>query len=121
MSRSTGETIWWSLFAAGGMAAAVLIPALIFITGIALPFVEIGAFPDLVTPLGSVGWRQVAFSLLGKLVLSVGISLPLFHCAHRIVHTSKDLGRHAAHGLIAVIFYGAAIAGTGFAGWLLWL
>ncbi len=120
MAKSTGETIWWSLFAAGGVVAALLIPALILTTGLLLPFVDIGAIPNVKSP-GFVGLFALAFSVIGKLLLTVAISLPLFHCAHRIVHTSKDLGLHAAHTLIAVLFYGGAIVGTGFAVWVIWL
>ena len=120
MAKSTGETIWWSLFAAGGVVAAVLVPALIFITGLFLPFVDVGAVPT-VRPPGCPWLIELAFSLVGKLVLTVAISLPFFHCAHRIVHTSKDLGFHAVHALVAVLFYGGAIVGTGFAVWVIWL
>src|SRR5471032_1582047 len=37
MKRSN-EQIFWSLFGAGGMLAALIGPALVFITGIAVPF-----------------------------------------------------------------------------------
>jgi fumarate reductase subunit D len=120
MAKATGETIWWSLFAAGGVVAALLVPALIFITGIALPFLSAGAFENVAPPsYGTL--NSLAFSLLGKLVLCVTISLSLIHCAHRLVHTSKDLGLHAAHALIAFLFYGGAIVGTVFTVWVLWL
>jgi fumarate reductase subunit D len=58
---------------------------------------------------------QFIFSIVGRLILLLATSFPLFHCAHRIVHTSKDLGLRAAHGLIALICYGGAIAGSLFA------
>lgn len=120
MARATGETIWWSLFAAGGVVAALVVPALIFITGIAVPYLSAGAFDNVTAPsYGAL--NSLAFSPLGKLVLCVTISLSLIHCAHRIVHTSKDLGLHAAHSLIAVVFYGGAIVGAGVAIWVLWL
>jgi fumarate reductase subunit D len=126
MAKATGETIWWSLFAAGGVVAAMLIPALILITGILLPFTDAQAFRDVeilkhVQFPGYPVLRAVTFSLIGRLVLFVAISLTFFHCAHRIVHTSKDLGLHAAHGLIAFLFYGGAIVGTGVAVWVIWL
>ena len=120
MSKATGETIWWSLFAAGGVVAALLIPALIFVTGIALPFVSIGAVADLAAPSYPTLFK-LAFSVLGRLVLFVALSLALIHCAHRIVHTSKDIGLHAMHVPIAYLFYGAALVGTAFAFWVIWL
>lgn len=120
MSKATGETIWWSLFVAGGVIAALMLPALILVTGIALPFVNIGAFPDLKPPSYGVLF-ELAFSVFGRLVLFVTLSLALIHCAHRIVHTSKDIGLHAIHVPIAYLFYGAALVGTGFAFWVIWL
>jgi fumarate reductase subunit D len=60
-------------------------------------------------------------SLIGRLVLFLAISFPLFHCAHRFVHTSKDLGLRAAHGVIALVCYGGAIVGTIFALVVIWL
>ena len=120
MSKATGETIWWSLFAAGGVVAALVLPALIFVTGIGLPFVNIGAFPDLKSPSYPALYK-LAFSVLGRLVLFVTLSLALIHCAHRIVHTSKDIGLHAIHVPIAYLFYGAALLGTGIAFWVIWL
>ena len=110
MARAHGETVLWSLFAAGGVVTALFIPVIIFITGVGMPFQSTN-FP--------VVWTLVN-SVLGRLVLTVAIPLPLFHCAHRIVHTSKDLGLRAMHGLIAVLFYGGAVVGTGAAVWIIW-
>lgn len=126
MAKATGETIWWSLFAAGGVVAALLMPALILTTGILLPFADAQAFGGIeflknVTSPGYPALYAVTFNLVGRLVLFVAISMTFIHCAHRIVHTSKDLGLHAAHGLVALLFYGGAIAGAGFAVWVIWL
>jgi len=60
-------------------------------------------------------------SLIGRLVLFLATSLSLFHCAHRLVHTSKDLGLRAAHGPIAIICYGGAIVATLFALYIIWV
>jgi fumarate reductase subunit D len=120
MSKATGETVWWSLFAAGGVMIALFIPALIFVTGIAIPFVSIGAIPGAKFN-GFPAVMALITSVIGRLILSLALSFPLFHCAHRIVHTSKDLGLHKAHGLIAVLFYGGAIVGTAFALYVIWL
>ena len=37
MAKSN-EPIWWSLFSAGGMVAAMVLPILIIITGVLVPF-----------------------------------------------------------------------------------
>ena len=120
MARATGETVWWSLFAAGGMIIALLIPALIAVTGIAIPFVESGAIPGLrFSGYGAI--VPLISSWLGRLVLFLALSLPFFHCAHRIVHTSKDLGLRNIHGAIAVLFYTAAVVGTVLAFYVIFL
>ena len=111
------EVVWWSLFAVGGVVAALLIPALIFITGLALPFAQEGQFPG-VSQMKSGPIVNLAHTLLGRVVLFMAISLPLFHCVHRIRHTLKDLGLHGAQGLVAFLCYGSAIAGSVLAGWL---
>src|SRR5438477_250404 len=49
---------------------------------------------------------------LGRLFLFVVISLPLFHWAHRFRFTLVDLGLKALKGPIAILCYGAAMAGT---------
>jgi len=117
VAKSTGETVLWSLFAAGGVVAALLIPVLIFITGIALPFSDSGMLPSLErVTFGRL--HDLATSLLGRLVLFAAISLPLFHCANRLFHTTKDLGLHGARGLVGFICYGGAILGTVVGGWL---
>ena len=90
MAKATGEIVWWSLFAVGGVIAALFVPTLILITGIAIPFVSIGAVEG-VRFNGSPTIMALITSLIGRLVLFVATSLPLFHCAHRLVHTSKDL------------------------------
>jgi fumarate reductase subunit D len=48
------------------------------------------------------------------------ISLPLFHWAHRFRFTLVDVGLKSIHTLVAVLCYGAAIAGTIAAAVILW-
>jgi fumarate reductase subunit D len=108
MAKSN-EPIWWSLFGAGGVVAALAMPVTILITGFAVPF----------------GWVNEArlFHLihhpLARLYLFGVISLPLFHGAHRSLHTLVDLGLRERRGLLAVLLYGGAILGTLIAAWLL--
>jgi fumarate reductase subunit D len=56
-----------------------------------------------------------------RLYLLVLISLPLFHWAHRFRYTLYD-GLQLKHltVLIAVLCYGAALAGTAMTAYLLW-
>ena len=102
MARSKNEAFWWSLFAAGGGVAAMLVPIHIIVNGMG-------------EPLGwtSPSWvRTVVSHPLAKLYLLVLFSLPFFHCAHRIRHVLYDLGLRGLHTVVAVACYGAALACT---------
>jgi len=112
MKRSN-KPIFWSLFGAGGMLSALVGPALIFITGIAVP----------------LGWMSretmsyermlaVAQHPLGKAALVMLIGLFLFHGLHRMYHCLHDFGIHVGPGRKA-LFHGAAFVGTLAAAWLI--
>ena len=113
MSKSN-EAFWWSLFSAGGVVAALLVPVHIVLTGIAFPsgWVSEPAF-------GYERMRALASHPLTKLYLFVLLALPFFHCAHRIRHTLYDTGLREYQTSIAVLCYGAAIIGTVAAGAIL--
>jgi fumarate reductase subunit D len=102
MARS-GEAFWWSLFSAGGVMAALFAPVLIGLTGFLLPSADPAeSYERLARALASWPARVV---LLGVVTLS------LFHCAHRIRHTSLDVGLRSLGGPIALICYmGAFVA-----------
>ena len=103
------------MFAQGGVIAALLIPAHILVQGI----------------LGPLGVVRVAdrhydtwINLLGnpiiKLYLLVLIAFPFFHFAHRLRYLLVDFGVPGAKTLVAqTLFYGAAIAVTVLAIWIL--
>lgn len=101
MAKSN-EPIWWSLFGAGGMLAALLLPVTIVLTGIAVP----------------AGWLSeerlwdLVCHPLGRVYLFAVISPPLFHWAHRFRFVLVDLGLKGADRLLAVLFYGVAIAAS---------
>jgi fumarate reductase subunit D len=104
----------WLLFSAGGTVAALLFPVHLFLTGLAFPlgWVEAPGYDSL---------RGLVAHPLVRLYLLVLISLPLFHWAHRFRYTLYD-GLQLKHltALIAVLCYGAALAGTAMAASLLW-
>jgi fumarate reductase subunit D len=114
MAKSN-EPIWWSLFSAGGVVAAMLIPIHILLFGI-------------LGPLGMLPADALEFSHMQALLAHplvrvyclILISLSLFHWAHRFRFTLVDLGLHGAAMLIAVLCYGTAIAGTIVAALTLW-
>jgi fumarate reductase subunit D len=98
----TNEPIWWSLFGAGGMIAAVLTPVTVIITGIAVPAGWITAY----------GLDNLVHHPLSRLYLFLLIAFPLFHAAHRLLFTLVDLGLKGMRGALAVLLYGGAILGT---------
>ena len=106
MTKSN-EPIWWSLFSAGGMIAAMVFPVLIIITGILVPF---GLAGD--DPLNFEKIHSAASHPFIKLILFVIISLPLFHWAHRFKYTLVDVGMKSASTLVSIVCYGGAITGT---------
>tara|TARA_B100000959_G_scaffold102660_1_gene108270 strand:+ start:3020 stop:3451 length:432 start_codon:yes stop_codon:yes gene_type:complete len=106
MAKSN-EPIWWSLFSAGGMVAAMVLPILIVITGILIPFDLVGD-----NPLNFEKIHSAVSHPLIKLILFAVISLPLFHWAHRFRFTLVDVGLKSVSTPIAILCYGGAIAGT---------
>lgn len=101
MAKSN-EPIWWSLFSAGGVVAAFFIPMTLLVTGIAVPAGWISA----------EGLRGLVQHPLTRIYLFVLIAFPLFHWAHRFRYAAVDLGLRTYGGVLAVVCYGAAIAGT---------
>lgn len=113
MKRSN-EPIFWSLFGAGGMLAALIGPALVFITGIAVPFGLIFA-PDTMSYANMLAF---AHNWLGKLVMFAVVALFLWHAAHRIAILLHDFGVHAV-AIVRLLSYGGALVGTVIAGYAL--
>jgi fumarate reductase subunit D len=113
--EKSNEPIWWSLFSAGGMVAAMVLPVLIVITGILMPF---GLAGD--DPLNFDRIHSALSQPLIKLIMFTVISLPLFHWAHRFRFTLIDVGLKSVSTLIAVLCYGVAIAGTIVSAVILW-
>ena len=96
------ETVWWSLFAVGGVIAAMLIPVVILLTGILVP-------AGLVT---ADGLFKLIQSPITRVVLVGLISLSLFHCAHRLLFTLADMGLKSVRGSLAIGLHTVAILGT---------
>src|SRR5262245_38305777 len=104
MAPKTMEPFWWTLFSVGGVVAALLVPVHLIVHAIAIPLGVIPAKPERMAAL-------VAHPLV-KLYLFVLIVLPLYHWAHRFRFILEDLGLHGFRRPLAVLCYGAAIAGT---------
>ena len=98
--------IFWGLFGAGGMLAALFGPMLVLLTGFAAP---LGWLPARAASYQGV--LALAQNLIGKAVLWGLISLLLWHAAHRIYHSLHDVGVHGGP-LAKALTYGVAAAGT---------
>lgn len=104
--RRSNEPLFWSLFSAGGMVTALLMPALILVTGFLVPadFIEYRRLEAIATnPLGRLAVFAIAF-------------LTFFHWAHRFRHVLVELGLRRFGMPIAVVCYLAAVAGSTWAG-----
>jgi fumarate reductase subunit D len=113
VNRET-EPIFWTLFSAGGVVAALFLPVQLFIFALAVPlgWMHAPTYESL---------RLLAHSPITRLYLFVLCSLPLFHFAHRFRYTLYD-GLQIKH-LNEVVFagcYGVAILGTLAAAYLFW-
>jgi fumarate reductase subunit D len=106
MSKAN-EPFWWSLFSAGGELAALLMPALIVVTGFVIPAAARDDSQAAMTRLhDTIASWPVRIVLFGVLFLS------LFHCAHRIRHTLVDMGLRRFDGLLKLICYPTAVIAT---------
>jgi fumarate reductase subunit D len=114
MAKRSIEPLLWLLFSAGGVLAALLLPAVVFLFGVAFP----------------LGWLSapshehllaVLHHPLSRVILFLLCLLSLFHWAHRFRYTLYD-GLQIKHlnELIGVFCYGGAILGSIVACYVLW-
>ena len=95
----------WLTFSGGGVVAAVFLPVLIFLFGLAFPLGWISA-PD------HDHLDAVVSNWLTRLVL-LGLFVPmLVHSAHRFRYTLYDGLQLKRKITIALLCYGAAVVGT---------
>jgi fumarate reductase subunit D len=115
MAKRSNEPFLWLLFSAGGVLAALLIPILLFLFGVAIPlkWVSAPSHEHLLAVLTNPLMRVIFFVLC---------SLALFHWAHRFRYTLYD-GLQIKHlnELINTFCYGGAVVGTVLAGYVLWV
>jgi fumarate reductase subunit D len=114
MARRSITPLPWLLFSAGGVMAALFLPVLVFLFGLAFPLGWISApeFDHL---------HAVIRNPLTLVALFAVLMLSLFHWAHRFRYTLYD-GLQIKHlnEMIAILCYGGAVAGTVAAAYLLW-
>lgn len=101
------ESVWWLLFANGGVVMAVFVPVHILFQGVLGPLglapVVTARYSTFVSALGSPLIRLCLFAL---------ISLPMYHWAHRLRVLTYHLGFSWGHRYHPLFFYGLAIIGT---------
>ncbi len=112
--RATLEPLLWLLFSAGGVVAALLIPVLLLLFGVAFPL-------DWLSPPSHTHMLTVLGNPLSQVTIFVSCTLLLFHSAHRVRFTLYD-GLQIKHlnELIVLLVYGAVLVGTVAAGYLVW-
>jgi fumarate reductase subunit D len=115
MPRRTIEPFVWLMFSGGGVAAALVLPVLLVLFGVALP---LGWIP--VPEHGHL--LAVLRNPLARLGLLGVCALALVHGAHRFRYTLHDGLRLQRYDiLIATACYGGALAGLAFAAYLLFV
>jgi fumarate reductase subunit D len=104
MKRSVAP-LFWLPFGAGGMLSALTGPALVLITGLAVP-TGIGVSPSFMSFARATAFAQHP---VGKLILFGVIALFIWHGAERIYLTLRDM--HAG-GRLALMWICYGIAGA---------
>ncbi|MGH3386405.1 MAG: fumarate reductase subunit FrdD [Nocardioidaceae bacterium] len=106
MTKRRVEPILWLLFSAGGVLAAVFLPVLVVLFGLAFPL-------GWVTPPSHAHLHAVLGHPLTALFLFGLFALCLAHWAHRFRYTLYDgLQLKGSKGLITVLCYGGALVGS---------
>lgn len=108
------EPVLWTLFSAGGVLAALLMPILVLLFGLAFP---LGWLP----PPGHARLLALVGHPLARAVLFLLCTLSLFHWAHRFRYTLYD-GLQIKHlnEVVNALCYGGAIGGSLAAAYIVW-
>ncbi|SFK78217.1 fumarate reductase subunit FrdD [Geodermatophilus ruber] len=105
MTRRRVEPLVWLMFSAGGVLAAVLLPSLVLLFGLAFPLGWLTP-PDHEHLLAVAGHPLTLVVLLGAFVLL------LVHSAHRFRYTLYDGLQVKKKRTVAVLCYGTATVGS---------
>jgi succinate dehydrogenase subunit D len=114
MARRQPEPILWLLFSAGGVLAALFIPVLVFLFGVAFPL-------GWLLPPSHAHLLAVIGHPITRLSLFLLVALSLFHWAHRFRYTLYD-GLQIKHlnEVVNAVCYGGAILGSVLAAYTVW-
>jgi fumarate reductase subunit D len=105
MSERRVEPVVWLMFSGGGVLAAVFLPILVVLFGLAFPLGWVSP-PDREHLVAVVGNPLTFLFLLGMFVLL------LVHSAHRFRYTLYDGLQIKSKRTLAVACYGAAAIGS---------
>ena len=114
MTRRRVEPLVWLMFSAGGVLAAVLLPSLILLFGLAFPL-------GWLDPPDHENLETVLTNPLTMVVLLGVFVLMLVHSAHRFRYTLYDGLQIKMKRTVAVLCYGSAIVGSVAALAVLWV
>ena len=109
----TADPFVWLLFSGGGLAAALVLPILLVLFGLAIPL-------GWVDPPDHADLLALLRNPLTRLGLLAVCALSLVHAAHRLRHTITDVaGLRRYDALITAACYGCAVLGSAVAAYLL--
>jgi len=111
--KKTIEPFLWLGFSGGGVIAALTLPVLLVLFGLAIPlgWVDAPSYDHMLAVL------QFPLTRLGLVVIA---GMCLVHAAHRLRFTLHDgLQLHKYDALVATACYGGALAGTAFAAYVM--
>src|ERR687890_27376 len=112
-NRTTPEPFVWLLFSAGGVVAALVLPVLLVLFGVAIPLGWVDA-PDHGHLLAVLRNPLTRLALIGI------CGLALVHAAHRLRFTLEHALRLRRYdSIIATVCYGGALVGTAAAAYLM--
>jgi fumarate reductase subunit D len=106
MRRHLAEPVLWLTFSAGGVVAALVLPILLFLFGLAIPL-------GWLSPPDHAHLHAVVGNPIVRLALLVVCALALMHAAHRLRPAAMHgLRLQRAAELAGPLCYGAALAGS---------
>ena len=114
-NRTSAEPFVWLMFSAGGVVAALVLPVLVVLFGLAIPlgWVDAPSHAHLLAVLRNPLTRLGLFGVC---------ALALVHAAHRLRFTVEHaLQLRRQDQIIATLCYGGALAGIAVAAYLLFV
>jgi succinate dehydrogenase subunit D len=106
MRKRLAEPVLWLTFSAGGVVAALVLPILLILFGLAFPL-------GWLSPPDHAHIHAVVSNPIARLALLVVCVLALMHAAHRLRPAAlHGLRLERVAGLAGALCYGAALAGS---------